>query len=216
MWRGRVRAEKQFRNQAETSNVPRKISAAIIKSSECERVRVTGEETVARIDGGTIVEIGNDHDISLVISHAGFEPALQLARVVGRTHVRVAHAPSNLKTTELVYQKDVDHAGHRIGAVNGRGAVLQDVDVVDHWEGNQINVHAGGTGAGSKSTTTPDYGSALSIDENQSFLGEQTAQVRYNAAVPRARPVSVGNVLIDARAHLLGQLGHQVGGIADA
>ncbi len=192
--------------------MPRLIRAALVKSSKCKRVGVACEETVAGIDSRTIVKIGNDHDIRSIVSYPSFDPALPLTCVIGRAQICVPITPSKLQTTKLVYQKNVDDTRHRIGAINGRGAILQDVDMIDHREWNQVDVHAtSSAGAASESTSTPDYGSPFSVDQHQRFFGQQTAQVGYDAAIP-----AIGDVLIDARSHLLGQLGHQVGGIADA
>ena len=38
--------------------------------------------TVAAVDGGPIVEIGNDQDIGLVITRSGFDPSFPLAHVI--------------------------------------------------------------------------------------------------------------------------------------
>ena len=102
MWRRRVRAEKQARDQAERSDAAGETCTAEIKSTPANCVRVSAKETVAIVDGGTIVKIGNDHDIGLVVSHTGFEPTLPFTCIVGGTHVRVPIAASDLKPTELV------------------------------------------------------------------------------------------------------------------
>src|SRR5436190_5941792 len=218
MRRRRVPTEKQLRDQSKAqlslgndrADDAGKIRTAKIESAPRKLVRVTGNVAVPTVDGGPIVGIGNDHDIGLVISRAGNHPRLELASVIGGAQVRVANTASNLQTTEFVFQKDVDHTGHRIAAVNSRGAILQDVDVIDHGEGNEIDVHPGGAGpAGHRSPPTTNYGSALSIDENQSFFGQQTAQVGDDAAV-----TAIGDVLINGPAHLLRQLGEQIGCVA--
>src|SRR5438876_3477425 len=146
----------------------------MIESAPRKLVRVTGNVAVATVDGGPIVGVGNDHDIGLVISRAGNHPRLELACVIGGAQVRVANTASNLQTTEFVFQKDVEHTGHRIAAINGRGAILQDVDVINHGEGNEIDVHPrdAGRGACGNPAAAPNYRSALSIDENQSFFGQ--------------------------------------------
>ena len=169
-----------------------KIPLRLSNPPQASRIRVTVNVAVATVDGSPIVEIGNDHDIGLVISRAGFHPRLQLARVVGGAQVRVANTASNLKTTELVYQKDVDHTGHRVAAINSRGAILQDVDVIDHREGNEIDVHPGDAGRGTcgNPAAATNYGNAFSIDENQSFFGQQTAQIGYDAAIPPPTPLA--------------------------
>ena len=122
MRRRRVRAEEQARDQAQaetTADVARLSRAARIESTPGNRPRVTANVTVTAVNGSPIVKIGNHEDISLVISRAGFDPTLQLTCIIGRTQVRVAIAASDFETTELVYQKDVDHTCHCIGSVNG-------------------------------------------------------------------------------------------------
>src|SRR5437763_7826446 len=183
MGRRRVPTKKQLRNQskalrslgvAERADDAGKIRAAIIKSAPRKLVRVTGNVAVAAVDGGPIVGIGNDHDIGLLISRSGNHPRLELACVIGGAQVCVANTASNLQTTEFVFQKDIEHTGYRIAAINGRGAILQNVDVINHGEGNEIDVHARDAGrstCGNPAAAT-DYRSALSIDQSQSFLGQ--------------------------------------------
>src|SRR5438552_8813725 len=117
MWRRRVRAEKQARSQAEPSDVAGKIPTASIKSTPIKRLRVTGDVAVATVDGCSIVGIGNDHDIGLVIPGAGNHPHLDLARIVGGAQICVADTAADLETAEFVLQKDVDHTCHRIAAI---------------------------------------------------------------------------------------------------
>src|SRR5215470_18064365 len=93
-------------------------------------------------------EIGNHYDISLVISSTGFQPCFPLAHVVGCSQVCVPIAAPDLQATEFVDQEEVDHASHCIRTIHSRGAILEDVDVIDHWEGNEVNVLAfAGAGA---------------------------------------------------------------------
>src|SRR5438552_132422 len=184
MGRRRVPTKKQLRDQskasewrlwvAEWADEARKIPTAMIESAPSVLVRVTGNVAVATIDGGPIVGVGNDHDIGLVISRAGNHPCFRLACVIGGAQVRIANTASDLQTTEFVFQKDIEHTGHRIAAINGRGAILQDVDMINHWKGNEIDVHPRDAGRGScgNPAAATNYGSALSIDENQSFFGQ--------------------------------------------
>ena len=51
----------------------------------------------------------------------------------------------------------------------------------------------------------------LSIYKNQSFFGQQTTQVWYDAAIP-----AISDVLVEGRAHLLWQLRDQVGCVVSA
>src|SRR5260370_223171 len=81
--------------------------------------------------------------------------------------------------------------------------------MINHWERNEIDVHSGGAGPGTAPTS--NYGSAFSIDENQSFFGQQTTQVGYDTPV-----TAISDVLVDGRAHLLWQLREQVGCVVNA
>src|SRR5437764_1914046 len=211
MGRRRVPTKKQLRNQskalrslgvAERADDAGKIQTAIIKSAPRKLVRVTGNVAVTTVDGGPIVGIGNDHDIGLVISRAGNHPRLELACVIGGAQVGIANTTSNLHITEFVFQEDVEHTGHGIAAVNSRGSILQDVDMINHWEGNEIDVHTRDAGRGTctNPATATNYRSALSIDENQSFFGQQPAQIGYDAAIPATDAIGV---LVNSRAHLL-------------
>ena len=211
MWRRRLRAEKQARNQAERSDGAGEICTARIKSAPANSVRITANETVAIVDGGTIVKIGNDHDIGLIISHTSFEPTFPLGCIVGGTHVCVPITASDLKPSKSVHQKDIDHTGYCVATIKGRGAVFQDVDVINHRKWNEVDVHSGGAGPGTKNTAAPHYGGAFPIDQNQSLLGQQSTQIWYDAAVPEA-----GHVLVGGRAHFLRQADDQVRGVANA
>src|SRR6516162_6946956 len=114
---------------------------AEINPSPRNRKRVTVNIAVATVDSSAIVKIGNDQDIGLVISCTRLDPTFPLTHVVGCSQICVPVAASDLETTELVQQKDVDHAGDRIAAINCRSAVFQDVDVINHRERNEIDVH---------------------------------------------------------------------------
>src|SRR5207247_6175481 len=131
---------------------------------------------------GTLPEIGNDHNLCLIVSGTGFKPGLPLAHVVRRSQVGVSIAASDLQSAELVDQKEIDHAGDRIGAIDRRGAVLQDVDVIDHWKRNQVNVHA----SAEPDSVQRTKGDTFSINQHEGFLGQQTAQVELNSTVGSA------------------------------
>src|SRR5439155_1491739 len=82
-------------------------------------------------------------------------------------------------------QKEVNHAGDGVGAVHRRGAVLQDVDVIDHGKRNQVNVHASAESDGVQRTK----GDTFSVNEHQGFFGQQAAQVELDGAVPASATV---------------------------
>src|SRR5262249_650181 len=157
------------------ANRPGKNLTANINSTPIKHIRVAGNVAVVAVDGSPIVGIGNDYNIGPVISRAGNHPRLHLARVVGGAQIGVADAATNLKTAELVSQKDVDHTCHCVATINSRGPTLQAIAVIDHWERNDIVALPGYAGSSSRYTSpTASYGRAFSIDENQSFFGQQT------------------------------------------
>ena len=100
-------------------------------------VFVTAEQAT-----GALIEIGDHHDVGLVIARAGFQPRFPFTHIVGPSHVCVSVRATDLQATEFVDQEEVDHTSHRIRSVHSRGAVLQDIDVIDHREGNQLDVVA--------------------------------------------------------------------------
>jgi hypothetical protein len=59
-----------------------------------------------------------------------------------------------------VDQKKVDHACHCVGPIHSRGAILENVHVIDHREWYQVNVHAravSGSDQGAKGDTFTIY-----------------------------------------------------------
>jgi hypothetical protein len=204
-------AEKHARDQAEASNPAGFIRVARIASSKRNKEGVGRNVAVATEDAtGTLPEVGNDDNIGLVIAGAGFQPYLPLAHVVGRSKVCVSVTAPDLNAVELVYQKEVDHTGYRVRTINGRSAILQDVDVIDHRERNKINVHASAEPGNAQRTR----GDAFSINQNQSLLGQQTAQVELDSTVTTIAEATA-DVQVDGATRLLRQKRLQIGRIAN-
>src|SRR6478672_8494364 len=119
-------AEEQFRDQAEVkgANYAGEIPAADIEATPGDLKPIAGNVPVGTEQAaGALPEIGNYHNVGLVISCAGFNPCLPLAHVVGCSEVCVPVTAPDFQATELVDQKEVDHAGDRVGAVHSRGAI---------------------------------------------------------------------------------------------
>src|SRR6266404_9456613 len=204
-----ARAEKQTRKQAEGLHAARFIAAAHIVSSKPDKIPVGRNVAVgAEEAAGTLEEIGNDYDIGLVIAGASFQPGFPFAHVIGRSQVCVPVTAPDLQTTEFVYQKEVDHTGNRVRAVNSRGPILQDVDLIDHREGNEVNVPTVTTSGEAQRIR----GVTLAINQNQGLLRQNTAQVKLHSAAGH----SIADVLVCGPAGLLWDKGLQVLGAADA
>src|SRR5262245_47266380 len=143
MRRRDVVAEKQGGDQtatATTAIVTREVPAARIKSAKPPEISVTRNIAVATENTtGTLPEIGNDNDISLVISCARFDPRFPFAHVIGRSKIRVPISAPDLQAAEFVDQEEVHDAGDRVGSVHSRGAILENVYVIDHHERDQID-----------------------------------------------------------------------------
>src|SRR6266403_15502 len=96
-------AEKHVREQAELSNAARFTRVASIEPTPGSLKGVTGNVPVAAEDAaGPLPGIGNDHNVGLVITAAGFQPCLPLAHVVGRSQICVPVTAPDLQTTEFV------------------------------------------------------------------------------------------------------------------
>src|SRR3982751_3930514 len=91
MWRRGLIAEKQPRDQTPRCYAAREISAASIESAELGEISVRRNVAITTENAtGTLPEIGNDHDIRLVVTGAGFDPCFPLAHFIGRSHVGVS------------------------------------------------------------------------------------------------------------------------------
>src|SRR4029077_6097775 len=168
---------------------------AAIKTAERSLISVAADTTVVAEQAvEALEEIGDDHNIGLVFAGTGFQPCFPLAHLVGRSHVCVPITPSDLHPTEFVYQEKVNHTGYRVRAVDGRGAILQDVNMIDHREGNEVNVSP----PAKPSVAQGTKGDTLSIYQNQSLLGQQATQIELDSAV-----TTVADVLVDGPARLL-------------
>src|SRR5439155_12653136 len=106
------RTEKYFREeQAEPLNATRFIKAATIGSAQRYVKRVSRQVPVTTKEAAdTPPEIGNDHNVGLVVSGAGFQPCFPFAHVVGGAQVCVPVTAPYLHPTERVQKKKVDHS----------------------------------------------------------------------------------------------------------
>src|SRR3954471_8523371 len=91
MWRRSLIAEKQPRDETPRCHATREDATALIESAELDKIPVRRNVKVTTEDAaGALPEIGNDHDIGLVVSCAGFDPCLPPTHFIGRSHVRVS------------------------------------------------------------------------------------------------------------------------------
>src|SRR4029077_15149135 len=183
-----VCAEKQTGDQTATSQAAREVPAARVKSAKPVEIPVGRNIAVAAENAaGPLPEIGNDYDIGLVVAGAGFKPRLPLTHLVGGAHVCVSVGASDLQAAEFVDQEEVDHARDRVGAVHSRGAILQDVNVIDHGEGYQVDVRPSAKPGNAQRA----IGDPFAIDQDQGLLRQQAAQVELNRAVTGIADVQV-------------------------
>src|SRR6266536_1327644 len=199
--------EKQPRQQATVLHTAREIPAARIKSAKRNKEPVGRNIAVtAENAAGAFPEIGNHHNVGLVITGAGFQPCLPLAHVVGGSQVRIPVSAANFQTAEFVDQEEVDHTRDGVGSVHSRGAILKDVHVIDHRKRYQVNVRASAKAGDAQRAISDPF----PIDQNQGFLRQETAQVKLNSAV-----TAVADVQVHGAAGLLRDEFLKVGGVAD-
>src|SRR5262249_34207482 len=132
MWRRGVCAEEQTGDQTNThepSNVTGEIAAPPIQSAKPSEIPVRRKKAVGTENAtGPLPEIGNDHDIGLVVSGASFDPSFPFTHIIGCAEIGVAVSAPNLQATEFVNQEEVDHASDRVRSVHCRRAILEDVN----------------------------------------------------------------------------------------
>ena len=112
---------------------------------------------------------------------AGLAP--QEILVVGETValVGLADIAAGLQPVELAEGDDVDHAGDRVGAVDGGGAIQQHFDPLDRGQRNRVQVDKVAKTAG-----TGAVHPAPPVDQNQRAVGAQVAQVQRAGAMAGA------------------------------
>src|SRR5262249_28149107 len=147
-------------------------------------------------------EIGDHHNIGVVVASAGFQPRFPFTHIVRRTQVRVTVTTADLQAAEFVDQEKVDHSRHSVGAIHGGSAILQDVNVIDHGKRQQVNIHTAAGPDGVQGTE----GDTFSVHQHECFLRQNTSQIELDCAVCSTTRVDV-LVLGDTR--LLRQKGYQ-------
>src|SRR5439155_2899782 len=192
------RLERLLRGPQELpgGDAPGEIAAAAVKAAKQVLVRVVRNVSIARINGRRVVNPRVNHDVCLVVTGTCEQVARFFTAIVGETKVGVAVAGVNLQTTEAMDQEHVDHACHSFGAVNRRGAVLQDVDVIDQTKREPVEINRRRSGVGKSST----------VLQNQGFFWIDTAQTDTRAAI-----TTVGVVLSRVRSGRRRNSQHQVG-----
>src|SRR6266567_3033625 len=119
------RPEEQARKQTSALNAAREIAAAIIEPTKRYLKPIAGNILIPAEDTTEpLPEIGNDHDIGLVIARAGFDPCFPLAHLVGSSQVCVPISTADFQTAELVDQEKVHYTRDRVRTVHGRRAIL--------------------------------------------------------------------------------------------
>src|SRR5439155_9234171 len=175
MRRRSVCAKKQTGNQTATLHSAGFVPAAHVESSKWNKIAVAGNVAVTAEQATRALKEIGDHDyIGFVIASTSFQPRVPFTHIVGASQVCVPIVAPNLQTTEFVNQEEVDHAGHGVGSVHSRSTVLQDIDVIDHGEGNQLDVVA------KEYCTLCD---PLAIYQDERLFWQQAAEVHLHGAI---------------------------------
>ena len=103
-------------------------------------------------------------------------------------------------------QEEVNHTSDRVRTVHSRGAILQNVDVIDHGKGYQLNVRTSAKPGDAQRTE----GHPFAVNQNQSLLRQDAAQVELDATV-----TTISDVLVNGSARLLRDECLKVGCVAD-
>src|SRR6266478_6853230 len=197
MRRGRSRASRERRVEYIAADTSGETNAALIKAAPTNVVRSTRDLGITREDCGPVIRLGENYNVSLVIPSAGEEVSPFFTRIIGETKIGVAIAGVNFEPTEFVDQPDVKYACDRICAVNGRSAILQNVDVINQPERNRVQVN----GIIGNITAKRDRCQTTSVLQHQSFFGENTTQIDFRTAI-----MAIGSVFTLCSSGNLGQL----------
>src|SRR4029077_9505281 len=169
----------------EVSDTPGKVARPIIRTTKAGKVSVGGNVPVAVVDCGTIVHLSVNNNVRLLVSSAGEEVCPLFTLIVGGAEIGVAVAGINFETAKPVDQPNVNHTTDRVTAVNGRGAVLQNVDVINQPKWKQVEVHC----TTEKSIEVVVIASktigreTASVLQHKSFFGTKTTQIDFRLAI---------------------------------
>src|SRR2546430_11769859 len=117
------------------SETPGKVLRPKITPTKAGKVSVRGNVAVAAVDRGAIVHLSVNNNVCLVVTSAGEEVCPLFTLIIGGAEIGVAIAGVNFEAAKPVDQPNVNHTTDRVTAVNGGGAVLQNVDVINQPKG---------------------------------------------------------------------------------
>src|SRR4029453_13052097 len=125
----------------EVSDTPGKVLRSKISTAKAGKVSVGRNVAIAAVDRGAIIQLTVNNNVCLVVTSAGEEVCPLFALIVGSAQIGVAIAGVNFEAAKSVDQPNVKHTTDRVTAVNGRSAVLQNVDVINQPKGKQVEVN---------------------------------------------------------------------------
>ena len=139
-------------------------------------VRGVGDPVCARHPTGPRVEFDSalvrvgqvQHDVAVAFGEVRARGYAHLI-ALGVTAIGNAGLNVELQALEIVFQDDVDDAGHGIGAVHGGRPAGNNFDSLDERRGNGVQVNRGCARLGADV--------APAVDENERPLGSQRTQV---------------------------------------
>src|SRR5215831_6359728 len=136
----RLAAYRRYPLEAAVGNAARKVTTPAISSAKEILIGVVRNIDIARVNRGGVVDAGENDDVGLVVPGACEQVGGLFTSVVGETKIRVPIAGVNLQPTIAVNQKHVHHAGNRLGAVDRRCTIFQNVDVINQTQWKPVEV----------------------------------------------------------------------------
>lgn len=133
------------------------------------RIGEGGARPGGRLDAAFVAVAGAQHQVGGPVARAPLQPGL------GGLAVALREVAAGLQVepqaAEIPVGDDVDHPADGVGAVDGRGAVLQDLDPLDDVVRNRVQIDVAGY-AGGRRTRHP----AAAVHQHQRALGFHVAQ----------------------------------------
>ena len=154
-----------------------------------------------------LIPVGDDGEGGLVLLGAGEERAADDRGVDAAGVVAVARGQHALG--EVLLQDDVHHAGDGVGAVDGRGAVLQHLDALDRGDGNHVHVDEllGAEARGAAALAERRERHAPAVEEDERGIDAEPA----HRDAGRAGRGGVDAILREALRADLGDLAEEIG-----
>ena len=169
------------RNRNVSQNASRKLETADVVPPELASIGDRGEKRVPREDRASVIVTGTGGEVIFVARKTADQIASPDGGIIGHAEIGVAVKQVDLAAFEDMPDLEVHYTGNSIRPISGRGAIFQDLDVLDESKRQRIDVL--------------ETKGAPAIDHRKRVPASERAQIDLRSACPARAVVFVVSVL---------------------